>query len=990
MALQELLRATEYPPGPPTLLQITTTRVVMVVEHVSPTPFALLRRARNFQYHEADAALRRFAAYPDPVNALTDECRRVLRAIASINQSNVASTKASTNLDDASWARFLDLGFDSSSAIDEDEDDAIAGEKLPNLDRNPLALRSSPAHSSGNIDRPTTPSWADFLSSGFNDDNDVLKSKPAYLLPPDKALPPIESGRARSSSHLAKQLQGEGLDPGELAGVSDMNLEDSFWWVWISSLAGEEPIGRKAVFGRCALIETIIPGSHWMVLEEQVRGAAPEPEEDVYAAEKKGLFGIRSTRRNRLGRSKTTTKNLHPSNSAGPDNSLYPPRSQAASPTPSKSSIAPDQHARIQAAASAVQRKKREQERAAAAAAEREAVERRRNEISSGNTNSVVTLQPSVLSEASEALAWANNYDKTATVRDAYLQNPAAGTGQPLPPDEIHPALRKRHDDDEIDHDNENGKDNHGVDNNDEKQLPLPPSPNASASAPLRPLPVDEPEPGTRKASVVSISSPSNQSDSAKEVKFSERRPAGSKSSDEKKKMKMKGINVFGGKKKDKLEGSSPPPASPAASSKPASTKTAKSARSVRESARDSVHEPTPEPVPVPVSAATNPIVTPPESPSLMNKQAQQPPLPPLPTSASASPTQPSAAAASPTPPRKTANPDGPAVAAAKATLESRVQENSPSPRPRAHSPSRRKLARRMSTLVRGRDKKKDGKEDNDRADDDDKGLGQEGQVEASDAAGSTELQREVTVSPSFPATEGMAPADITPAPLPTPRPTPEPVQHQPGPLANFEGQTPFVDAPVFVPNPELDPVPEHDQIEPSNSRDVPVPTTIRRKPAPIPAQAVVQNSALAPSPGANDTSSHPGEDTSNAVRDRWAQIRKNAAERAAMEAATAVTAVNGNKPDGPAIESNAYINTKGTAETERVDNSMPGGFPASETPSANVKGSEAPNLSDAKVMAAATAAAAVGSVTPANSDPSGEDDETSGEESKRAPAPIL
>jgi hypothetical protein len=35
-------------------LQVTTTKVVMIVENVSPTPFSLLRRAKNFEYRDDD------------------------------------------------------------------------------------------------------------------------------------------------------------------------------------------------------------------------------------------------------------------------------------------------------------------------------------------------------------------------------------------------------------------------------------------------------------------------------------------------------------------------------------------------------------------------------------------------------------------------------------------------------------------------------------------------------------------------------------------------------------------------------------------------------------------------------------------------------------------------------------------------------------------------------------------------------------------------
>ena len=236
----------------------------MIVDTVSPTPFSLLRRAKNFEYRDSDDVLQNFSSYDDPVRALTDECRRVLRCISSVNQSNVSTSKASTSLRDASWSRFEDIGF--SATIEESEDDLDGSALAKN--KGPLSLRSAPHSRCPDLGRPTTPSWADFLSSGFADENEA-QSRPRLLLPPDKVLPPIQSGRGQSSQSHKRPFDSESvLEPGELASITTFDLDASFWWVWISSLSGEEPAVRKAVFGRCALIETIISGARWLVLEE--------------------------------------------------------------------------------------------------------------------------------------------------------------------------------------------------------------------------------------------------------------------------------------------------------------------------------------------------------------------------------------------------------------------------------------------------------------------------------------------------------------------------------------------------------------------------------------------------------------------------------------------------------------------------------------------------------------------------------------------------
>lgn len=386
----------------------------MIVDTVSPTPFALLRRAKNFEYPDRDSHLQEFAGYEDPVRALTDECVRVLRCISSANLSIVSSSKTSTSLRDASWSRFEDIGF--SASIDSDpEDEADTATTLARTELG--SLRSAPHSVGGDLGRPTTPSWADFMSSGFAAENGI-RGTPPLLLPPDKVLPPITTTTRGQSSQSHKRTLDEDSapEPGELASITTFDLDDSFWWVWISSLAGEETAARKAVFGRCALIETVIRNAKWLVLEEQIKGAAVEPDPEAYIVEKKRFFAFTS-RRNKLSRRKSSAKQV-------PATEEPYKRSNNNQAPLSKTNIAPDQHARIQAAAAALQKKHRE---------EQELATRRRSrgppdDVTSTKTYSVMTLQPAIINEASQALKWASNYDKNA-YRTAYLSDNRAGTG---------------------------------------------------------------------------------------------------------------------------------------------------------------------------------------------------------------------------------------------------------------------------------------------------------------------------------------------------------------------------------------------------------------------------------------------------------------------------------------------------------------------------------------------------------------------------------
>ncbi|KAI9741076.1 MAG: hypothetical protein M1834_002789 [Cirrosporium novae-zelandiae] len=403
ISLQTLSQGTEYPPERPSLMQNSTTKVIMIVDTVSPTPFSLLRRARHFQYRDDDRALQEFSNYDDPVKALTDECRRVLKCISSTNQSIVSSSKNSTTLRSASWSRFEDIGF--GGLEESDNDDELDSSALS--PRKPEGLRTTPHSKTQGLGRPTTPSWADFLSTGFADDASN-KTSPSLLLPPDKILPPI---RGQSSQSHRRMGDNESiLEPGELASIMMIDLDDAFWWVWITSLAGEEAPARKGAFGRGALIETIIRGARWLVMEEQLKGAAPEPDPKAYIAEKKGLFTF--GRKNRLKRAKTTggKKNLHPGELTEQDGT-------------SKISVGPDQHARIQAAARALQERQQNKENG------RNGFRRGRlDDAASQKTSSVFTLQPMIMSEAAPAMKWAHSYDRTA-VRAKYLGSNLAGKG---------------------------------------------------------------------------------------------------------------------------------------------------------------------------------------------------------------------------------------------------------------------------------------------------------------------------------------------------------------------------------------------------------------------------------------------------------------------------------------------------------------------------------------------------------------------------------
>lgn len=411
-SLEKLLKETEYPPPPPKQLMSNTNKLAMVVDVVSPTPFALLRRAGHFEYRESDVGLQEFSNYEDPVKALTEECFRVLKAISAANQSQVSSVKHSTSLRDASWSRFEDIGFSCPLEEEEGDDDGTAPARLQ-------GIRSTPS-SGVNQGRPTTPSWADFLSSGFNDEN---AARANMLLPPDKAIPPLESQMRQqqsSQSHRPRLEQEGNLEPGELASINVIDLDDAFWWVWMSSLSPEETPERKSAFGRCAVIETKIRDARWIIVEELIIGAAPAPQAGAYIAEKKHFFSW--TKRGRtLTRHKSTLKKNRDR-----------PEVEAAKGPVSKT-MGAEAQAKIQAKAAQLRAKEEDEQKAAEEAASLNRRGRTDAELISEKTNSIFTLQPNIVGEASSAMRWVNKYDKGA-IKDAYLANSSAGRGVAVSP----------------------------------------------------------------------------------------------------------------------------------------------------------------------------------------------------------------------------------------------------------------------------------------------------------------------------------------------------------------------------------------------------------------------------------------------------------------------------------------------------------------------------------------------------------------------------
>lgn len=157
------------------------------------------------------------------------------------------------------------------------------------------------------------------------------------------------------------------------------------------------------------------------MVEELIVGAAPEPEQGAYIAEKKRFFSW-TKRGKTIGRSKSVVRKGQDRGDAD----------AAAKGGPSNAASGAETHARIQAKAAQLRAMKdHEQQAASAASSQRRG--RTDEELLAERANSIFTLQPTLAGEASSAMKWVNKYDK-GSIKYAYLANNNAGRGLAVSP----------------------------------------------------------------------------------------------------------------------------------------------------------------------------------------------------------------------------------------------------------------------------------------------------------------------------------------------------------------------------------------------------------------------------------------------------------------------------------------------------------------------------------------------------------------------------
>ena len=402
-SLVAMINETAYPPTKPRLMDNVAPSVLMIVDAVSSTPLAMLDRAKNLDYRASDHILRTLAQQPDPAKALTAECSRVFEMIANNIQSNTFGTATLPDAE-ASWTRFEDMGFSNLSR-------KAAGNTTNGLHSRSTSTNEVSSPPRRVSSRPNQ-TWADFMSTGFSDEDGT--SPPPLSLPAKQFIPAIAQDNGALPDHNAQSLL-----PGELARVEQFRLDETFWWVWMQSLAPEETLDRRAVFGRCILAELNNTGTRWLIIEEQIRPAvqtiqdvaSPSP---TSPERKRPFFATKKSRTSSSQRQMSSNSMQRVSSSQQTptlgfnNNDHHDTGYSSAQSTPA---IGVDQHALIQAAAAQLVQKINTDDSNVPVAERRG----RKDADSSSKTVSVLSLQPVFVSDAGPALQWARRFEKEIT-----------------------------------------------------------------------------------------------------------------------------------------------------------------------------------------------------------------------------------------------------------------------------------------------------------------------------------------------------------------------------------------------------------------------------------------------------------------------------------------------------------------------------------------------------------------------------------------------
>ncbi|KAG4304421.1 hypothetical protein PORY_002131 [Pneumocystis oryctolagi] len=253
LSLVKLLEQTPYPlpiSSSITLHYKDTLCVDMLVNVPSPNAFTVLQRVAIQGLDTDDEIVSVLWKNRNHIeNALTDESKRILMCISNTLR-NISSSTGSKE-----WEKFMNFGFDYIENELKDSGKSLAC-KIDKLD-----IHSENNHNEHFNEEPSPGSSPTVLHK--------KESSLYQLLPCNKPFLPINEVITHSKLDSATKINTEWLNESTISNKCRINLDESFWGVWIDSCSEETPIFRKKTFGKSVLFEIELDEKKWVIVEEQ-------------------------------------------------------------------------------------------------------------------------------------------------------------------------------------------------------------------------------------------------------------------------------------------------------------------------------------------------------------------------------------------------------------------------------------------------------------------------------------------------------------------------------------------------------------------------------------------------------------------------------------------------------------------------------------------------------------------------------------------------
>ncbi|KAG5438250.1 hypothetical protein PCANB_003101 [Pneumocystis canis] len=253
LSLIRLLEQTPYPlsiSSPITLHHKDTLCVDMLVNMPSPNAFTVLQRIAIQGLDTDDEIVSVLWKHRNHIeNALTDESKRILMCISNTLRNISSSTESKE------WEKFMNFGFDYI----ENEPKNLEEDSLYKINKLNIHSENEPdEHFHENLDLKTNPSISSKKESSLS-----------KVLPCDKVFSPVIGIQSHSELDSITKINTDWLNESTISKKCRINLDESFWGVWIDSCSEETPVFRKNLFGKFILFEIELDEKKWIIVEEQ-------------------------------------------------------------------------------------------------------------------------------------------------------------------------------------------------------------------------------------------------------------------------------------------------------------------------------------------------------------------------------------------------------------------------------------------------------------------------------------------------------------------------------------------------------------------------------------------------------------------------------------------------------------------------------------------------------------------------------------------------